>query len=76
MGDAMKFHSAVLAAHAQFGGDLEDMQFKYDNYDASGPVITIPIRLAKRISDLLANAHHDSIVACLDVEIAKAEGAI
>lgn len=26
----MKFHPDVLAAHAEFGGDLEDMQRKYD----------------------------------------------
>lgn len=26
----MKFHPDVLAAHAEFGGDLEDMQLRYN----------------------------------------------
>ena len=30
----MKFHPDVLAAHAQFGGDLESMQKLYDLPDA------------------------------------------
>jgi|GEM_PF-5398401 len=29
----MKFHPDVLAAHAQFGGDLESMQKCFDWYD-------------------------------------------
>ncbi|MER9680791.1 hypothetical protein NKJ23_15865 [Mesorhizobium sp. M0184] len=30
----MKFHPDVLAAHAQFGGDLQDMQRRYDDPEA------------------------------------------
>lgn len=36
----MKFHHDVLAAHAQFGGDLESMQKLYDWHDLKSEAMT------------------------------------
>ena len=47
----MKFHPDILAAHAEFGGDLEDMQRRYDaaapSGEAQGDVAAEPVAEAK-----------------------------
>lgn len=43
----MKIHPDVLAAHAQFGGDLESMQRLYDSYDHAAEITTLRKELAE-----------------------------
>lgn len=50
----MRFHPDVLAAHAQFGGDLEDMQRKYD---AASPAPSLPEDV-ERVVERLEEPHH------------------
>jgi hypothetical protein len=40
-GRLMRFHPDVLAAHAQFGGDLESMQKLYDHHDCEATIATL-----------------------------------
>ena len=54
----MRFHPDVLAAHAEFGGDLEDMQRRYDapSPEAQGNVAVEPVadliaRLTYRVNN-------------------------
>lgn len=49
----MKFHPDVLAAHAQFGGDLEDMQRNYDSYDKPTPKLPLSKELVEELSKII-----------------------
>lgn len=48
----MKFHPDVLAAHAQFGGDLETMQRCYEWYDLKSEIESLRSRAEKAEAEL------------------------
>jgi predicted RNA-binding protein with TRAM domain len=49
----MKIHADVLAAHAQFGGDLETMQRCYEWYDLKSEIESLRSRAEKAEAELL-----------------------
>lgn len=55
----MNFHPDVLAAHAQFGGDLESMQKLYDYPDLKAEVERLRTACSEAC-DLLAERTHGS----------------
>jgi predicted nuclease with TOPRIM domain len=53
LGDGtMKIHADVLAAHAQFGGDLETMQRCYEWYDLKSEIESLRSRAEKAEAEL------------------------
>jgi len=54
----MRFHQAVLDCHAQFGGDLEDMQRRYDEGSTAMTDIPADVMQAAREAFEEADAHH------------------
>jgi hypothetical protein len=67
----MKFHPDVLAAHAQFGGDLEDMQRNYDSAAATHPneKPASPTTTAKGVTEALLS---DAVVHRIGDVVAEA----